>query len=422
MKLSHDYNFHFSYFRNVNSYLQKYGFQSPKITKLPNENLGIIVVIPCFNEPNTISTLNSLLRCDKPNSNFMVILVVNQSEITTKAIQERNQQTLVELNDWKRKHPAFPLEVLEELSLPKKHAGVGLARKIGMDEAVNLFHLSQTDGIIVALDSDCEVEQNYFKAIESHFSKHPNSSGCSIRYAHPMDESDSAINLGIIQYELHLRYYNQALKFAGFPFAFHTVGSSMAVRSSAYQKQGGMNKRKAGEDFYFLQKIIELGGFTELNSTCVIPSPRISDRVPFGTGKAVGDFVENERQTYLTYQWPIFKLLSVIPERINSLYEGEKQEFENEAMATFLVSIDFENKIDEIKKNTSSFAKFEKRFYSYFNAFTVLKFTHYMRDNGFPNQPVVQEATSLLEAMNREKSGESLVELLVYYRKLEQQE
>ena len=406
----------------MNHYLQKYGFQSPKTTKFPNDNLGIIVVIPCFNEPNTLTTLNSLLKCDKPNSNFKVILVVNQSETAISEISKRNLQTLSELKDWKSKHTDFPLEILEELSLPKKHAGVGLARKIGMDEAVNLFHKLQTDGIIVALDSDCEVEKNYLKAIESHFIEYSNSPGCSIRFAHPINDSDSAINLGIIQYELHLRYYNQALKFAGFPFAFHTVGSSMAVRSSAYQKQGGMNKRKAGEDFYFLQKIIELGGFTELNSTCVIPSSRISDRVPFGTGKAIGDFIEHDIHIYLTYSLQIFHLLSEIPKRIKKMYEGEKQEFANNAMASFLVSIDFENKIEEIKNNTSSFAKFEKRFYSYFNAFTVLKFTHYMRDNGFPNQPIFQEAKLLLESMNEEKSGVSLLELLVYYRQLEQQE
>jgi len=136
----------------------------------------------------------------------------------------------------------------------------------------------------------------FFAEIEKHFEQHSNTPGCSIYFEHPIagNEFEANIYEGIINYELHLRYYYQALKYCGLQYAFHTVGSSMVVRSSAYQKQGGMNKRKAGEDFYFIHKIIALGNFSELNSTVVYPSPRISDRVPFGTGKAIGDWIEQE--------------------------------------------------------------------------------------------------------------------------------
>ena len=64
-------------------------------------------------------------------------------------------------------------------------------------------------------------------------------------------------------------------------------------------RQGGMNKRQAGEDFYFLHKIIPLGHFGEINTTRVIPSPRPSDRVPFGTGRAVRDYLATHKfETY----------------------------------------------------------------------------------------------------------------------------
>src|SRR4029434_9989987 len=95
----------------------------------------------------------------------------------------------------------------------------------------------------------------------------------------------------IAAYELHLRYYLQALRTAGFPHGYHTIGSSMAVRARTYMEQGGMNRRQAGEDFYFLHKLIPLGGFTELNSTTVYPLPRPSNRVPFGTGRAVSEWL-----------------------------------------------------------------------------------------------------------------------------------
>ena len=38
----------------------------------------------------------------------------------------------------------------------------------------------------------------------------------------------------------------------------------MAVRADAYLRQGGMNRRKAGEDFYFLNKFMVLGGYGEM--------------------------------------------------------------------------------------------------------------------------------------------------------------
>jgi len=42
-----------------------------------------------------------------------------------------------------------------------------------------------------------------------------------------------------------------------------------------------MNRKQAGEDFYFIQKLMPLGGYFALNSTAIYPSPRESSRVPF---------------------------------------------------------------------------------------------------------------------------------------------
>ena len=243
----------------MNKYFQKYGFQDIKLTQKPTDNLGLIVVIPCFNEKYITKTLNSLKDCKLSNCAVKIIVVINQYEVVSEEIKLQNEVTFKEIESWKNQNEfEFSLDVLFEKNLPKKHAGVGLARKIGMDEAVMQFHLLEKDGIIICLDADCEVENNYFVEIEKHFEKYPKTPGCSIKYAHPISGNDysNEIYEGIINYELHLRYYNQALRFMRVPYGFHTVGSSMAIRSSAYQKQGGMNKRKAGEDFYFLHKII----------------------------------------------------------------------------------------------------------------------------------------------------------------------
>lgn len=407
----------------MNPYLKKYSFQPSKITLAPAEDLGIILVIPCHNEKQMTRTLDSIENCMKPSCNVKVIVVVNQSEVVSKEIDSQNKRTIQEISEWCKKEHSIGLEVIDELSLPKKHAGVGLARKIGMDEAVNLFHQIDRDGIIVALDADCEVEKNYLVEIEKHFNQFPTSPGCSIRYAHPVEgeEYSDKIYKGIIQYELHLRYYNQALKYCGLPYAYHTVGSSMAVKSSAYQKQGGMNKRKAGEDFYFLQKIIELGNFTEINTTCVIPSPRVSDRVPFGTGKAIGDWLMTDQSQLLTYNFRSFVEVKSLISNLTNIYKRESYQASSQLLIEFLTNINFQNKVKEIKRNTTNYTNFEKRFFTFFNAFTMLKFVHYSRDNYYPNLPVEMEAQRLMKTVfqksNDEKSAKGLLELYRVHEK-----
>lgn len=406
----------------MNKYLLKFGFQSPKILNSPENSLGIILVIPCHNEENITRTLNSLVQCTPTKCAVKTIIVINQSEIAEDHVIKRNEQTAIEIQEWRRQNPKMDVDVVFEKALPKKHAGVGLARKIGMDEAVNLFHQIEKDGIIVALDADCEVEPNYLQEIEKHFEINPKTNGCSIRYAHPLQGNEYQANIykGIVNYELHLRYYNQALQYCGFPYAFHTVGSSMAVKSSAYQKQGGMNKRKAGEDFYFLQKIIELGDFTELNSTCVIPSPRISDRVPFGTGKAIGDWIESQEDVYFTYNFNSFLDLKGIVKIVTNLYKSENYSISSKVLIEFMKSINFENKVEEIRQNTTNYLNFEKRFFTFFNAFTVLKYVHFARDNSYPNLPIKEEATKLLNKVYQQNSNEkSPIEILEIYRTIE---
>src|SRR4030095_9895180 len=122
----------------------------------------------------------------------------------------------------------------------------------GMDEALRRFdEVGWAEGIIAGYDADCRCETNYLTALERHFQKNSQSPGCSIYFEHPLSGPLSpAVYEGAAAYELHLRYFVQALRYAGFPHAHHTLGSCMAVRACTYCKQGGMNKRKAGEDFY----------------------------------------------------------------------------------------------------------------------------------------------------------------------------
>lgn len=388
----------------TNFYFEKYGFQHYLSSFDISKKLGIIVTIPAHNELNIIETINSLHRCIEPKSDVEVIIVINSSENSNAEVLRNNQICFDQLKEWKEENSSFfKLYVIHEQKLPKKHAGVGLARKIAMDEACLRFHQISKEGIIVCFDADSQCEENYFIEIEKHFESYPLSSGCSIKYAHPIEgnQFDDSIYEGIINYELHLRYYNQSQKLTGYPGSFHTVGSSMAVRNIAYEKQGGMNKKKAGEDFYFLHKIIELGNFSELNTTSVIPSPRPSDRVPFGTGKAIMKWLEEGKKEFETYALESFIELKYLFDRTELIYRGEYT-YENLPLSLkgFFDREEFQSKIKEINKNSSDYEGFKKRFFVWFNAFRILKFVHYSRDEFYPNLPLLESVQDLYKHMN----------------------
>ena len=149
----------------------------------------------------------------------------------------------------------FRLEVIRSKLLDRKHSGVGVARKEIMDIASDrLITQNMADGLIVCLDADCKVSTDYLLALVDYLDQNPKSPACSIYFEHPLDHLHDVEKTHIANYELHLRYLVEAQRWCGLPYAFHTVGSSMAVRAGDYNKMGGMNKRKAGEDFHFLHK------------------------------------------------------------------------------------------------------------------------------------------------------------------------
>src|SRR5687768_505071 len=297
----------------TDAYFERFGFCGRQIAEPAAPGLSLVVVIPCFNEPNLIASLESLRRSERPRAPHEVIVVVNSAANADATINKENDKTLGDARAWiaVQPEPKLTVHLIDARDLPPRHAGVGLARKIGMDEALRRFDDAGTieGGVILCFDADCTCAPNYLSAVSEHFTAHPKSPACSIYFEHPLEgDLQPEIYEVIAAYELHLRYYVQALRYAGFPHAYHTIGSSMAVRAKAYMEQGGMNRRQAGEDFYFLHKIIPLGGFTELNNTVVYPSPRASNRVPFGTGRAVSEW----RGAMRTYPLQAFEDLRIV--------------------------------------------------------------------------------------------------------------
>lgn len=414
----------------MNHYLSNYRFGGRLFDSQPNSKTQLTVVIPCYNETGLIQSLESLLACDQSNEfSVEVIVIINASESETNDIKELNSNTYKEAQEWSQKNSSDWINFLIYLNndLPKKHAGVGLARKIGMDEAVDRFEqIENLNGVIVCFDADSKCDSNYLIEIRRQFSLNPKANGASIHFEHPTEgeEYSTEIYDGIVLYELFLRYYRQAFKYTGHPQAFHTVGSSMAVTTKAYQMQTGMNKRKAGEDFYFLQKIIQLGNFIEINTTRVIPSPRTSDRVPFGTGRALLEFIEG-RDLRSAYSFDSFIEIKNFIEAIFNEYRLDG-DFGNSFVAqlspsikSFLRDSDFGTRSQDLRQYGKNEVTFSKRFYNWFNAFRVLKFVHHSRDNFYPNGNLMKESCQLLDNKSSPIPPSTEVELLKKFRELD---
>ena len=71
-----------------------------------------------------------------------------------------------------------------------------------------------------------------------------------------------------------------------------------------------------------------------------------------------------------------------------------------------------------IKKNSTSLPHFIKLFYNWFNAFKVLKYMHFARDNYYFDVPIIDGANTLLELMNQEKQ-QNAKDLLLKYRAID---
>jgi len=365
----------------------------------------MIIVIPVHNEDHPEWSVHSLMACKIPEDiSIEVILVINASVLASSDVKAKNIESFTTLNTLAKasKHPQIAIHIIQENDMPPKKAGVGMARKIGMDVAYQRFlQMGKEDGLIVNLDADCTVSQNYIEALVEWDRRHPNLEGASIYFEHPLG-NDERINHSIISYELHLRYFIEVQRYVGLPYAFHTVGSSMLVRSKVYGLVGGMNTRKAGEDFYFLHKIISRGRFNDLNSIAVYPSPRVSDRVPFGTGKAVMDHMASNRYD-TTYGFEIFRMLkSDLKSIIQHLEEGNPQLFDlndwsDTPFKIFLESNDFERKWQEIYQNSKSFHSRLLRFFQWFDAFMLMKYCHFCRDH-FGMTDTLEDALAALSA------------------------
>ncbi len=244
-----------------------------------------------------------------------------------------------------------------------------------MDLSLNYFDFgNDRKKIFISLDADCLVSENYLETIIERFNKE-NLNAAVINYKHLLPENEHE-KAAIINYEIFLRYYVMGLKYANSPFAFHSIGSTIVFDVESYLKVGGMNKKKAGEDFYFLEKLAKSYEVVQIKDTVVFPSSRISTRVPFGTGPRVKRFLENSKDEYQLYSPISFEILKSWLELFSNtkfnrdatvlLSEAKKI---NKSLLDFLVKEKFGESWNKIIENSKTELQLERQKINWMDGF-----------------------------------------------------
>ncbi|WP_432822549.1 glycosyltransferase [Trichloromonas sp.] len=373
----------------INKYLNKHALNSPwRIEGNDRCNFAAAVVIPALAEGDSLWATLASLAANPADclARTLVLVVVNQRVDADEADRLANLADLLRLQrDGKNLHPlqlAWVDAATPDLELPAKGGGVGLARRIGFDLALNRLDLNRPSPFLVALDADTLVGPDYLPALFRHFQT-ASAGGAVLPFAH-QDGAGAAGQAAIERYELFLRHYVLGLSLAGSPYAFHSVGSALACRAEAYARAGGMNKRPAGEDFYFLQQLAKTSGVAQVRGTLVRPSPRPSARTPFGTGRSVARLLAGEEDAVSFYHPDCFRILGrwlqLAAGRL--LLDGEQLIREAAAicpdLAGHLREIGFAAVWARLRRNHPTPEALGKAFHDWFDGLASLRLIHHL--------------------------------------------
>ncbi len=411
----------------ITRYLQRRAAGGPwHISGSQRTDYRSAVVIPVLAESAALPATLASLAANPPDllAETLILLVVNQRPDSTAADKADNLLLLQQLESGDLNFPGLQLAWVDAatpgLELPVKDGGVGLARKIGFDLTLSRLAWQPEDPLLIALDADTLVGADYLGALRRHFSA--TSAGAAVvAFCHQPADSP-AQQRAITRYELFLRSHVLGLQLAGSPYAFHTVGSTMVCRATVYARAGGMNRRRAGEDFYFLQHLAKTAGVQQVSGTVVFPSPRPSSRTPFGTGRSVSALLAGQEEAVLFYPPACYRLLGgwlqLVENRLGSDGAGLLQQARQlHGTATeFLERENFATVWDRLATNHPQPQARRKAFHDWFDGLKTTRLIHHLCAGPFPRCQPQQAVPPLLQAAGLAPATDPATQLTVLRR------
>jgi hypothetical protein len=170
------------------------------------------------------------------------------------------------------------------------------------------------------------------------------------------------------------------------------------------------------------------GRFTELNSTRVLPSPRVSQRVPFGTGRAIEEQLSSRGGAYLTYSPYVFRDLAMLYGALIGLFRTVATTAAwlktlAVPMADFLHVQGFVEQVAEMRRNAASLKAFLKRFHYWFNGLRTVRYARWATTTHYGWVPIERAAAVVLQSAGAQGTAVSALpdaeSLLNAYRQLD---
>ena len=276
--------------------------------------------------------------------------------------------------------------------------GVGLARKVGGDLAAALWargHIACPR--IASSDADVTLPSDYFASLTS--AEHEPSAAWLWPFHHAAGD-DAGIDLATVLYEISLRYYVLGLTAAGSCYAYQSIGSTICVAAPAYLAVRGFPKRAAAEDFYLLDKLAKVGPLRRVAAAPVHIRARLSDRVPFGTGRRSREIAEERAAggEFRMYAPGVFTALRAVLAGLDAVAASADVVALNAALDARLPELATAarlvlERLGVFAALTSAVAQapagrvLRRRIHTWFDGLRTLRFIHGMRDACFPQVP-----------------------------------
>lgn len=436
--------------RLLEKYIEKYAEPEALASNaLVVGSYDFVIVIPCYDEP--IERVHSMLRHQFANDNsrdesntVLYIVVVNAPESAVSQALSNTNALLMSFESsalfcfnsavngqrlYQVTNTDNAVLVVDRVSqkIPDKE-GVGLARKIGADIAVKLFaqnKVRQPWG--ASTDADAQLPEKYLATLRK-MNNQPYS-GAVFPFEHKT--ADRSLELPSALYDASLRYYVNALRWAGSPFSYHTIGSCLSFNLLDYVKVRGFPKRAGGEDFYLLNKLCKLSmkidrhganfvvsGIHSHSEPPLVLQARESHRVPFGTGPALSRIKSshNPLSDFSFYHPANFLLLKCWISSINSFWSivnaqpqnslatlwefalrqqrnsledvnDKPSESDMSLMISYAEQSGWYGALAHCLKQHKKEAPFCMQLHTWFDGFRTLKFVHFMRDSYYSSLP-----------------------------------
>jgi hypothetical protein len=375
---------------------------------------GHALVVPAYGERDSFFPLIGSVPLG-PRGEVLIAAVLNARADSPRSVHEANasvrERLLKELPELQPLSASPPIRAhrlaagtllvidraVEEHYLPEGQ-GVGLARKIGNDAVLALSAAGRiASPWLHNTDADVLLPRDYFDQLES---VDPEGVGSAIYFYDHRFEEDPELAEAAKLYEISLRYYVLGLAWAGSPYAYQSMGSCLAVPRQSYAAVRGFPRKNAAEDFYVLDKLAKVGTIERLAGAPLLLEGRPSDRVPFGTGRALRDLVARKRglagfrlvhplvfahlAQWLRILGDVARTGGGMENALARIPRGNPF-FRADLLETALREQDAFAAVHEAVAATRDPDALLRRLHTWFDAFRTLKLVHALRDSGFPS-------------------------------------